>query len=150
MASLNLSTNGPSISKSYKSVVDAPAPSGPAATSPTYGQWALFAVSAPLVNAFQQDAGGKESTLKVQSTGGGMLRSQHTLELGLTMFKRANLWTWLTNFQMDGYNSHMSRSKIPTQAYPKVRSSHGAVKASQNAPRVTLPVTSQLCPSSFM
>lgn len=71
MASLNLSTNGPSISKSYRSIVDAPAPSGPAASSPTYGQWAVFAVSAPLVNAFQQDAGGKESVLKVQSTGGG-------------------------------------------------------------------------------
>ena len=70
MASLNLSTNGPSISKSYKSVVDAPVPSGPAAASPTYGQWVLFAVAAPLVNAFQQDAGGKESVLKVQSTGG--------------------------------------------------------------------------------
>jgi drebrin-like protein len=73
MASLNLSTNGPSISKSYKSVVDAPPSSGAAASSPTYGQWALFAVSAPLVNAFQQDAGGKESVLKVQSTGGRML-----------------------------------------------------------------------------
>jgi drebrin-like protein len=70
MASLNLSTNGASISKSYNSVVNAPATSGPAASSPTYGQWALFAVSAPLVNAFQQDAGGKESVLKVQSTGG--------------------------------------------------------------------------------
>jgi hypothetical protein len=75
MASLNLSTNGPSISKSYKSIVDAPAPSGPAAASPTYGQWSLFAVSAPLVNAFQQDAGGKESVLKVQSTGGGIILS---------------------------------------------------------------------------
>lgn len=73
MASLNLSSNGPSISKSYKSIVDAPPPSGAAASSPTYGQWALFAVSAPLVNAFQQDAGGKESVLKVQSTGGRTL-----------------------------------------------------------------------------
>ncbi|ERF72249.1 hypothetical protein EPUS_02136 [Endocarpon pusillum Z07020] len=73
MASLNLSTNGPSISKSYKSIVDAPAPSGAAAASPTYAQWALFAVSAPLVNAFQQDSGGKESVLKVQSTGEGEL-----------------------------------------------------------------------------
>lgn len=71
MATLNLSTNGPSISKSYNSVVDSPAPSSRAAASPTYGQWALFAVAAPLVNAFQQDAGGKESVLKVQSTGGG-------------------------------------------------------------------------------
>lgn len=70
MASLNLSTNGPSISKSYQSIVDAPLPSGPAAGSSTYGQWAVFAVQAPLVSAFQHDAGGKESILKVQSTGG--------------------------------------------------------------------------------
>jgi hypothetical protein len=39
------------------------------ASSPTYGQWAVFAVAAPLVSAFQGD-GGKESVLKVQSTGG--------------------------------------------------------------------------------
>jgi hypothetical protein len=66
MASLNLSTNGPSISKSYQSVVNASLPAG----SPTYGYWAIFSVSTPLVNAFQQDAGNKESVLKVQSTGG--------------------------------------------------------------------------------
>lgn len=70
MATLNLSTNGPSISKSYQSVVDAPPPPGAAAQSSTYGQWAVFSVSAPLANAFQQAAGGKESVLKVQSTGG--------------------------------------------------------------------------------
>jgi hypothetical protein len=70
MASLNTSTNGPSIKSSYQGVVNSPAPSGPAAKSETYGQWALFSVSAPLVNAFQQDSGGKESVLKVQSTGG--------------------------------------------------------------------------------
>ena len=69
---LNLSTNGASISKSYQSIVSAPPPSGPAASSPTYGQWAVFSVSAPLANAFQQDAG-KESVLKVQSTGEGEL-----------------------------------------------------------------------------
>lgn len=73
MASLNLSTNGPSISKSYQSIVNAPPPSGPAASSPTYGQWAVFSVSAPLANAFQQDSGNKESVLKVQSTGEGEL-----------------------------------------------------------------------------
>ncbi|KIX01804.1 uncharacterized protein Z518_09531 [Rhinocladiella mackenziei CBS 650.93] len=73
MASLNTSTNGPSISKSYRSIVNAPPPSGPAAASPTYGQWAVFSVSAPLANAFQQDAGNKESVLKVQSTGEGEL-----------------------------------------------------------------------------
>ncbi len=73
MASLNTSTNGPSISKSYQAVVNAPPPSGPAASSPTYGQWAVFSVSAPLANAFQQDSGSKESVLKVQSTGEGEL-----------------------------------------------------------------------------
>jgi len=72
MAALNLSTNGPSISSSYNSVVNSSAPAGPAASSPTYGQWAVFSVAAPLVSAFQGDAG-KESTLKVQSTGEGEL-----------------------------------------------------------------------------
>ncbi|KAJ5688382.1 hypothetical protein N7536_011001 [Penicillium majusculum] len=70
MASLNLSSNGPSISKSYQTVVNAPPPSGNG--SPTYGQWAVYSVSTPLVSAFQQD-GGKESVLKVQSTGEGEL-----------------------------------------------------------------------------
>ncbi|KAJ6004069.1 hypothetical protein N7499_000133 [Penicillium canescens] len=70
MASLNLSSNGPSISKSYQTVVNAPPPS--TAGSPTYGQWAVFSVSTPLVSAFQQDAG-KESVLKVQSSGEGEL-----------------------------------------------------------------------------
>lgn len=68
MATLNTSTNGPSISKSYQSIVNAPAAA--ASKSSTYGQWAVFSVSAPLANAFQPDAGGKESVLKVQSTGG--------------------------------------------------------------------------------
>ncbi|KAK6372814.1 actin binding protein [Lithohypha guttulata] len=72
MASLNLSTNGPSITKSYQTVVNAPPPTGAAASSPTYGQWAVFSVQAPLANAFQ-DAGNKESVLKVQSTGEGEL-----------------------------------------------------------------------------
>ena len=66
MASLNLSINGASIKSSYAGVVNGPAPSG---SSPTYGQWALFAVQAPLANAFQ-DSGAKESVLKVESTGG--------------------------------------------------------------------------------
>ncbi|TVY49398.1 Drebrin-like protein [Lachnellula occidentalis] len=73
MASLNTSTNGPSIKSSYNGVINSAPPSGPAAKSPTYGQWAIFSVSAPLVNAFQQDSGGKESVLKVQSTGEGEL-----------------------------------------------------------------------------
>ena len=78
MASLNTSTNGPSIKSSYAGVINSAAPSGPAAASPTYGQWAVFSVSAPLVNAFQQDNYGKESILKVQSTGG---MSSHFLQV---------------------------------------------------------------------
>jgi hypothetical protein len=77
MASLNTSTNGPSIKSSYNGVVNSAAPSGPVAKSPTYGQWAIFSVSAPLVNAFQQDSGGKESVLKVQSTGGSHILWYH-------------------------------------------------------------------------
>ncbi|KAI9927326.1 hypothetical protein ASPWEDRAFT_122156 [Aspergillus wentii DTO 134E9] len=69
MASLNLSSNGPSITKSYQTVVNASIP----ASSPTFGQWAVFSVSTPLVNVFQQDTGNKESVLKVQSTGEGEL-----------------------------------------------------------------------------
>lgn len=69
MATLNLSQNGPSIKRSYQNVIDAPAPSGPAASSSSYGQWAVYSVQAPLVSAFQQDSG-KESVLKVQTTGG--------------------------------------------------------------------------------
>lgn len=69
MATLNLSSNGPSISKSYQTVVDATLPTGPG-SSPTHGQWAVFSVSTPLVNVFQQDSGNKESVLKVQSSGG--------------------------------------------------------------------------------
>ncbi|KAF1932222.1 uncharacterized protein M421DRAFT_416946 [Didymella exigua CBS 183.55] len=72
MASLNTSANGPNITRSYQNVVNTPPPSAAQAQSPTYGQWAVFAVAAPLVSAFQQD-GGKESVLKVQSTGEGEL-----------------------------------------------------------------------------
>lgn len=71
MASLNLSSNGPSILKSYQAVINS-SPSTSSA-SPTYGHWAVFSVSAPLVSAFQQDVGNKESVLKVQSTGDGDL-----------------------------------------------------------------------------
>ena len=81
MATLNLSTNGSSISKSYQSVINAPPSTGAASKSATYGQWAIFSVSAPLANAFQQDVGGKESVLRVQSTGGEYLnRGYDTLE----------------------------------------------------------------------
>ncbi|KAL4993563.1 hypothetical protein BDV10DRAFT_23034 [Aspergillus recurvatus] len=72
MASLNLSANGPSISKSYQSVVDYSI-SDSAKVSSTFARWALFSVSTPLVSAFQQDAGNKESVLKVQDTGEGDL-----------------------------------------------------------------------------
>lgn len=66
MASLNLSTNGPSITRSYKAIIDSE--SFPSA-SPTYGQWAVFSVSTPLVNAFQPTPS-KDSVLKVQTSGG--------------------------------------------------------------------------------
>ncbi|KJZ79103.1 hypothetical protein HIM_01254 [Hirsutella minnesotensis 3608] len=69
MASLNLSINGPSIKSSYNGVVSGQPPSS---SSPTYAQWALFSVQAPLINAFQ-DSGAKESILKVENTGDGEL-----------------------------------------------------------------------------
>ncbi|KAF4210800.1 hypothetical protein CNMCM5878_003802 [Aspergillus fumigatiaffinis] len=69
MASLNLSSNGPSITKSYRSVIDCSLPTD----SATYGQWAVFSVSTPLVNAFQRNSDSKESVLKVQNTGAGEL-----------------------------------------------------------------------------
>jgi hypothetical protein len=89
MATLNLSTNGPSIKSSYAGVINSPAPSGPAASSSTFGQWAIFSVSAPLVSAFQQDSGGKESVLKVQSTGGELLLHRG-YNLKLNCFQRAS------------------------------------------------------------
>lgn len=69
MATLNLSANGPSISKSYQNVVNSSL-AGSDTSSPTYGQWAIFSVSTPLVNAFQKESSNKESVLKVQDTGG--------------------------------------------------------------------------------
>ena len=72
MASLNTSQNGSYISTSYQKVVSSPHPVGPAASSSTYAQWALYSVQAPLVSAFQSEAG-KESVLKVQTTGEGEL-----------------------------------------------------------------------------
>ncbi|PPJ49573.1 hypothetical protein CBER1_01937 [Cercospora berteroae] len=71
MAALNLSQNGASITASYQKIVNT-APSGPAASSPTYGIWAVFSVKAPLANAFQAESG-KESILSVQTTGEGEL-----------------------------------------------------------------------------
>ena len=72
MATLNTSSNGPSIKRSYENVVNSPPPKSPQAASPTFAQWAVFTVAAPLVSAFQHDAG-KESVLKVQTTGEGEL-----------------------------------------------------------------------------
>lgn len=66
MASLNLSINGPSIKSSYQGVVNSTLSKS---DSPTYAQWALFTVQAPLLNAFQ-DGGAKESILKVETKGG--------------------------------------------------------------------------------
>ena len=71
MATLNLSANGPSITKSYQAIINSAPASGLASKSATYAHWAVFSVSAPLTSAFQQDTGSKESVLKVQSTGGG-------------------------------------------------------------------------------
>lgn len=67
MATLNLSQNGVPIQKSYQAIVDAPLASG----SETYGQWAVYSVQAPLVSAFVDS--GKESVLKVQTTGGEII-----------------------------------------------------------------------------
>ncbi|GKZ39958.1 hypothetical protein AbraIFM66950_001748 [Aspergillus brasiliensis] len=72
MATLNLSANGPSISKSYQSVVNSSFASSDT-NSPTCAQWAIFSVSTPLVNAFQKESSNKESVLKVQDTGAGEL-----------------------------------------------------------------------------
>ena len=72
MATLNLSSNGPQISNSYNKIVNAPALSGAAASSSTYGQWVVYSVKAPLANAFTNDSG-KESILNVQTTGEGEL-----------------------------------------------------------------------------
>lgn len=66
MASLNLSTNGPSIKSSYQGVVNGQLAKS---DSPTYALWALFTVQAPLMNAFQ-GGGSSESVLKVETKGG--------------------------------------------------------------------------------
>ncbi|KAI9652507.1 MAG: hypothetical protein M1829_001523 [Trizodia sp. TS-e1964] len=73
MATLNLSNNGPSISQSYQTVVNSTLTSAPASASQTYAQWAVYSVSAPLISAFTSGSTGKESILKVQSTGEGEL-----------------------------------------------------------------------------
>jgi hypothetical protein len=127
MASLNLSTNGPSISKSYQSVVNAPPPSGSAASSPTYGQWAVFTVSAPLVNAFQQDSGNKESVLKVQSTGGRRISKSYSTCTS-DCLQRENWLILLTSSQMVAHNLDTSKSKTQILVCPRTLSWHGAAK----------------------
>ncbi|RPB17747.1 hypothetical protein P167DRAFT_531278 [Morchella conica CCBAS932] len=67
MASLDIS---PEIGRSYKTLVSSPAPAN---KSPTHAQWAVFAVSVPLQNAFVASSTSKASTLKVHSTGEGEL-----------------------------------------------------------------------------
>ncbi|TGZ77370.1 hypothetical protein EX30DRAFT_323688 [Ascodesmis nigricans] len=66
MSSLDIS---PEIGRSYQKIVNGPAINKP---SPTYAQWAVFSVSAPLQNAFVQSSG-KASTLKVHTAGEGEL-----------------------------------------------------------------------------
>jgi len=90
MSTLNTSQEGGAIQRSYKAIIDAPAPSGAAANSDTYGQWALFSVSAPLASAFQQS--NKDSVLKVQGSGGMLLsRGFHS-----------GSSTWLTHVLPEG------------------------------------------------
>lgn len=62
MASLDIP---PEIGRSYHKVVSG---SAPTKSSPTYAQWAVFSVSAPLQNAFVQSS--KASVLKVHTAGG--------------------------------------------------------------------------------
>lgn len=96
MATLNTSTEGSAITKAYRSIVESPGPANPsAAASPTYGQWAIFAVQAPLLSAFQND-GGKESVLRVFRTGEGELEdmadefSEGKIQYGFVKVKDPN------------------------------------------------------------
>lgn len=125
MASLNTSTNGPSIKSSYAGVINSAAPSGPAAKSPTYGQWAVFSVSAPLVNAFV-DSAGKESVLKVQSTGGRSSGSIYTRslrsdpELRLTMIRlEGELLDLIEDFSEGRVQFAFVKVKDPNTTLPK-------------------------------
>ena len=96
MASLNTSTEGSAINKAYKSILESPGPANSgAAASPTYGQWAIFAVQAPLVSAFQH-AGNQESVLRVFRTGEGELAdmadefSEGKIQYGFVKLKDPN------------------------------------------------------------
>ncbi|KAE8449736.1 hypothetical protein EG329_007511 [Mollisiaceae sp. DMI_Dod_QoI] len=144
MASLNTSTNGPSIKSSYQGVVNSAAPSGAAANSPTYGQWAIFSVSAPLVNAFQQDSGGKESVLKVQGTGEGELIdliedfSEGRVQFAFVKVKDPN--TTLPKYVLIGWGYHVQitarsdRDLTPENIVQKVADASGAKYSSGSAP----------------
>lgn len=91
MATLNTSIEGAAISKAYQAVVEAPL----AAPSPTYAQWAIYAVQAPLASSFQNDSG-KESVLKVFRTGEGELSelaedfSEGKIQFGFVKVKDPN------------------------------------------------------------
>ncbi|KAG0637958.1 hypothetical protein HOY80DRAFT_907008 [Tuber brumale] len=67
MASLDISHE---IGRSYQTLVNSPPANKPSAT---YAQWAVFTVSAPLVNAFVAASASKASVLKVHSTAEGEL-----------------------------------------------------------------------------
>lgn len=118
MATLNLSTNGPSISRSYQSVINS-SPSGPASKSPTYGQWAVFSVSAPLVNAFQQDTGGKESLLKVQSTGGNSNFLELSVQVLLISFSEGELVDLIDEFSDGRVQFAFVKVNDPNTTLPK-------------------------------
>ncbi|RPA98035.1 hypothetical protein L873DRAFT_1790559 [Choiromyces venosus 120613-1] len=68
MTSLDISHE---IGRSYQTLVNSPPANKPSAT---YAQWAVFTVSAPLVNAFVAASASKASVLKVHSTAEGELQ----------------------------------------------------------------------------
>lgn len=119
MATLNLSSNGPSISRSYQSVINSSPLSGPASKSPTYGQWAVFSVSAPLVNAFQQDTGGKESLLKVQSTGGKSNFLELSVHVLLISFSEGELVDLIDEFSDGRVQFAFVKVNDPNTTLPK-------------------------------
>lgn len=118
MASLNLSSNGPAISKSYQTVVDAALPSG---DSPTYAQWAVFSVSSPLVNAFKQDSGNKDSVLKVQNSGGWFTSTVLVKLIGVLtcLVKGGELVDFIDEFSEGKVQFGFAKVRDPNTALPK-------------------------------
>lgn len=116
MASLNLSSNGPSIKSSYQAVVSGS--SLPADSSSTYAQWALFSVSAPPASAFQ-DSSTSESTLKVSATDEGELHelieelNEGRIQFAFVKVKDPN--SGLPKFVLIAW---VRNSKIPTFSLP--------------------------------